>query len=150
MTMHQIIETLNNFVPFSEDDHENSNETYFDNLLWVLENREDFELAFESIFNLFEKYPLTDFGMPGTFVHTLEKFVGHYEKYLFESLKRRPTPMTILMLNRIINGEQNIIIKQNLIDKLQSYLDHPLVEKETADSIKDFVAYQNKINNQSN
>ena len=150
MTIHQIIETLNNFIPFSEDDAENSNVRYFENLLWDLQNKEDFELAFESIFNLFEKYPLIDFGMPGAFVHTLEKFVGRYEKYLFESLKRRPTPMTILMLNRIINAEKNIIIKQNLIDRLQSYLDHPLVEKETADLIMDFVAYQNKIINQSN
>lgn len=142
MTIYQIIEALNNFIPFNEDDPENSNETYFDDLLKQLENKEDFELAFEPIFHLFEKYPLTDFGMPGTFVHTLETFTGYYENYLFESLKRRPTPITILMLNRIINAEQNIIIKESLIDRLQSYLDHPFIDNITADIIKNFVAYQ--------
>ena len=111
-----------------------------------LENNDDFELAIEPIFKLIEKYPLTDFGSPGPFVHTLESFTGHYESYLFESLNRRPTRLTIWMLNRIINGEQNIIIKQNLIDRLHSFIHHPLIDEETIDTINGFIAFQNKTN----
>ena len=145
MTTQQIIETLNNFIPFSDDDNENDNESYFYSPMDELIKKEDYELAIEPIFKLIEKYPLTDFGSPGPFVHTLESFVGHYENYLYESLKRKPTPLTIWMFNRIINGEQNIIIKQNLIDRLQSFLDHPDVDKETVDTIKGFITYQNRI-----
>lgn len=145
MTTNQIIETLNNFAPFREDDPENDNESFFYKPMEELKSNEDFELAIEPIFKLIEKHPLTDFGSPGPLVHTLESFAGQYEKYLFESLKRKPTTLTIWMLNRIINGEQNIIIKQNLIDRLQSFLDHPFIDKETIGTIKEFIVYQSKI-----
>lgn len=144
MTTQQIIETLKNFIPFNEEDPENDNESFFYKPMAELRLKEDFELVIEPIFKLIEKYPLIDFGWPGPFVHSLESFVGHYEDYLFESLKRRPTPLTVWMLNRIINQEKNEIIKTNLIDRLLSLLRHPLIEKETIDRIKDFVEYQNK------
>ncbi|MDN3657058.1 hypothetical protein QWZ08_15520 [Ferruginibacter paludis] len=144
MSIYQIIEKLNNFIPFSEDNAANSNEIPLDDILSDLEKEKDFELAFDPIFNLLEKYPTTDFGSPGPIVHTIEKFIGYYESHLFESLNRKPTPLTILMLNRIINGEKNIIIKQNLIDRLQAYLDHPSINTQTAEVIKGFVDYQNK------
>ena len=150
MTVYQIIDTLNNFIPISEDDEEKNNESYFSQIMEFIKNKEDLELTIEPIFSLIEKYPLTDFGMPGPFIHKLESFIGYYENYLFESLQRRPTQLTILMLNRIINGEQNIIIKQNLIDRLQSYSDHPLLDEESNELIKDFVEYQNEINKDSN
>ena len=143
MTIEQIIETLNNFTPFEENDLENDNESYFYTPMEELENNKQFELAFFPIFKLIEKYPETDFGSPGPLVHTLESFPGKYEDYLFESLKRRPTPLTVLMFNRIINGEQNGIIKQNLIDRLPLLLDHPLINEETANLIKGFIEYQN-------
>jgi hypothetical protein len=145
MTTQQIIKLLNDFVPFTDDDIQNDNESYFYDFMDDLKHNDDFALAIEPIFKLIEKYPLTDFGSPGSFVHTLESFVGRYESYLFESLKRRPTPLTVWMFNRIINAEQNSIIKKNLVDRLNSLIDHPLVEKETIDTIKDFVAFQNSI-----
>ena len=145
MTTHQIIKLLNDFVPFNDDDTQYDNESYFYESMEDLEHNDDFQLAIEPIFKLIEKYPLTDFGSPGPFVHTLESFVGHYESDLFESLKRRPTPLTIWMLNRIINAEQNIVIKQNLIDRLHSLINHPLADKKTVDTIKDFIIFQNKL-----
>ena len=144
MTTIEIIEILNDVTPFSNDDPENNNESFFYEIMDELKSKEDFEMAIEPIFKLIEKYPQTDFGSPGPFVHTLESFVGHYEKYLYESLNRRPTPLTILMYNRIINGENNIIIKQYLIDRLESFLTHPLIDKETTNAINSFVDYQRK------
>ncbi|OQP63334.1 hypothetical protein A3860_25950 [Niastella vici] len=92
-----------------------------------------------------EKYPATDFGSSGPLVHTLESFSGRYENYLFESLNRRPTVLTIWMFNRIINAEQNILIRQNMVDRLQALLTHPFVDKETSDDINRFVEYQRQI-----
>ena len=144
MTIQQIIETLNTFTPFEEDDLENDNESCFYALMEEVKKSKDYELAFDPIFKLIEKYPQADFGTPGPFVHTLESFPGKYEDYLFESLKRKPTSLTVLMFNRIINGEQNSIIKQNLIDRLPLLLDHPLINEETVNTIKGFIEYQNE------
>jgi hypothetical protein len=145
MTTTEILKLLNDFVPFDENDPIYDNESYFYKPMDELRLNSDFELAIEPIFKTIEKFPSTDFGSPGPFVHTLESFAGHYESYLFDSLKRRPTPLTIWMLNRIINAEQNIIIKQNLIDRLHSFIHHPLADKETIDTINGFIAFQNKI-----
>jgi len=144
MTTHQIIELLNDFIPFSNNDPENDNEAFFYKSMDELKSKEDFEKAIEPIFKLIEKYPQTDFGSPGPFVHTLEFFTGYYEDYLFESLNRRPTLLTVLMLNSIINEEDNLIIKQNLMDRLESLLTHPSLDKEATDAINSFVAYQKK------
>lgn len=43
-----------------------------------------------------------DLGTPGPLVHTLEALPG-YERWLLESLRRRPAPLSVLMLNRILN-----------------------------------------------
>jgi hypothetical protein len=43
-----------------------------------------------------------EFGTPGPMVHELEKLVG-YEPQLIESVTRFPTPLTIWMVNRIMN-----------------------------------------------
>jgi hypothetical protein len=144
MTTQQIIETINNFTPFSDNDSENDNESFFYESMEELKSKRDFKLAIEPIFKLIEKNPLSDFGFPRPFVHTLESFIGDYENYLFESLNRRPTPLTVFMLNRIINGEKNIIIKENLILRLKALLTHPSLDKETTDAINRFVTYQTK------
>jgi hypothetical protein len=144
MTTPEIIKLLNDFVPFDKDDPNYENESYFYTPMDDLRVNSDFELAIEPIFKTIEKFPSTDFGSPGPFVHTLESFDGHYESYLFESLKRRPTPLTIWMLNRIINAEPNILIMQDLIDRLYSFIHHPLIDKETIDTINGFIAFQNK------
>ena len=145
MTTYQIIQLLDNFTPFSEDNSEYDNESYFYEIMDELKSKKDVSLAIESIFKLIEKHPSTDFGSPGPLVHTIESLIGLYENNLFESLNRRPTPLTLWMLNRIINGEHNIIIKQNLIDRLSSYLEHPSNDKKTIDTIKEFLDHQNKI-----
>jgi len=146
MTTVEIIKLLTDFIPFEKDDPNNDNESYFYKPMDDLIANSDSELAIESIFRTIEKFPSTDFGSPGPFVHTLESFEGLYEIYLFESLKRKPTYLTVLMLNRIINAEQNIIIKQNLIDRLHALIYHPLIDKETIDSIDGFIDFQNKLN----
>jgi hypothetical protein len=43
-----------------------------------------------------------DLGTPGPLVHTLEALPG-YEPWLIESIRRRPAPLSLLMLHRILN-----------------------------------------------
>lgn len=44
-----------------------------------------------------------DLGTPGPLVHALESLPG-YERWLIESIRRRPAPLSVLMLNRILNS----------------------------------------------
>lgn len=61
----------------------------------------------EPTLRFIEEHPRLDFGRPGPLVHYVESFYGNdYEGLLVESVKRCPTPHTLLMLLRIINGEE--------------------------------------------
>lgn len=86
-----------------EDDPE-TNEVLLDNILDDLFENEDADKVIPTLFDLIEKYPGADLGTPGPTVHTLESFDGQYEDHLFSSLDKKPAPLTVLMLNRIINA----------------------------------------------
>ena|SRR5260221_123223 len=146
MTTDQIIEILNGFVPFSDDDIENDNESFLSNLMDELRTQSDFQRAVNPIFLLIEKYPHAHFGNPGPLVHVLESRNGLYEDLLQESLNRKPTPLTIWMLNRMINAEKNSIIKENLFARLTSLSTHSYIDSKTKEVIQDFVDFQNKLN----
>ena len=45
MTVYQIIDVLNNFIPISEDDKEKNNESYFSQIMEFIKNKEDLELT---------------------------------------------------------------------------------------------------------
>jgi hypothetical protein len=60
------------------------------------------------IFNLIERLDdayLGTPGLPGLLVHTLEDWPGIYEPLLAESVRRHPTPLTTLMVQRIIRAK---------------------------------------------
>ena len=70
---------------------------------WAASNA-GFEVV-EPVLRFMEKYPSIDYGTPGPLVHFVERFFGKgYEAELLESIKRNPTPHTVGMLNRLING----------------------------------------------
>jgi len=144
MTTDEIIETLSSFVPFADDVIENDNEQFLARLMDELKAKPDFERAVNPIFELIEKYPDADFGNPGPLVHTLEATNGLYEDSLQKSLNRKPTRLTVWMLNRIINAERNEIIKENLISRLISLRNHPLIDSATKDFVQDFIEHQTK------
>src|SRR5574338_93795 len=59
----------------------------------------------EPVLQFMEEYPAIDFGMPGALVHFVERFYRKgYEEKLVESVQRKPTSVTVWMLNRVING----------------------------------------------
>ncbi len=70
-----------------------------------IEGRPEAIKAVPDLLMLLEQNPEVDWGMPGPVVHTVEGISGDaYELLLLESIRRAPTPHTLWMLNRVING----------------------------------------------
>jgi hypothetical protein len=51
-----------------------------------------------------ERLSDSDLESPGSLVHTMENYVGAYEDLLADSVSRKPTTLTVWMVNRILNG----------------------------------------------
>lgn len=83
--------------------------------------------AVEPILRFMEEHPSIDFGMPGALVHFVERFYGKgYENNLIESVKKKPTPVTVWMLNRIINGAKYPQLKSQCIEIMKQIKANPL------------------------
>src|SRR5437773_2057684 len=72
-----------------------------------------------------ERMPDTEMGAPGPLVHALERMSGRYENELVESIKRKPTPLAIWMVNGILNGTRSREQRQYYMDLLRFAVDHP-------------------------
>jgi len=140
MTTQEIIIEINRMNVESSDDFGSLER--IDELTDLLKINSDGYLACEYLISLLERYSNVEFGTPGEPVHTLEKFRGHYEFFLYQSLERRPTQMTVWMLNRIINAETNAEQKNELLDRLKNCLNHPLANEMTKESTLTFLKYQ--------
>ncbi|MEM6843066.1 MAG: hypothetical protein AAF632_12630 [Bacteroidota bacterium] len=116
-TTNEIIRELQEFIPVT-DDPRTSNELLLDEILKDFYKNEDAKLIIPALFELLEKYPEADFGVPGPIIHTLESFEDDYEEHLFLSIKRKPVPMTILMLNRIVNASENLSERTKYVQTL--------------------------------
>lgn len=71
--------------------------------------RQDVALeAVEPVLKFMEDNPAIDYGAPGPLTHFIERFhQSGYDEALLASLDRRPTPYTIWLLNRLINGTRD-------------------------------------------
>ncbi len=78
----------------------------------------------EPILRFMESHPDLDYGAPGPLVHFLETLDG-YHRLLFESVDRQPTPHTLSMLNRVINGTTGRV-RSKLLHLLGRATHHPL------------------------
>lgn len=139
----EIIEELKRFEPVDEESLE-SNELLLDTILEDLFENEDASLVIPSLFELLENYPDADFGAPGTIVHTLEGFEGQYEEQLFLSLSRRPSPLSVLMLNRIINSLSDTKKKKDYIELLHQLSISESINQNAKEEAKSFYNYQLK------
>lgn len=139
MTTDEVIQALSSFVPTERTDDDNV--TYFYELMEHLKHNSDKERAIEPIFRLIEKFPHIDYGSPGPLAHTLESFHDIYRDHLLGSLDRKPTPLTVWMLNRLANADQNYLEHKALTEKMHSLLHHPDLDEETRGAIEDFVDF---------
>lgn len=140
MTTDEIIQALQAFQPAERSDDDNV--SYFYDLMEALKQNADKEKAIEPIFRLIEKYPHIDYGSPGPLVHTLESFHEYYHDALIASLDRRPTPLTVWMLNRLTNADQDYLEHKMLTEKMHALLQHPELDELTKGAIEDFTEFQ--------
>lgn len=92
------------------------------------------------MFDLIERLSDVDLGSPGPLVHTLEKWRGRYEKHLVESIARKPTSLTVWMVNRILNGKPvDLAVWLKL---LQSIASHPSASEDAKLDAREFLRFQ--------
>jgi hypothetical protein len=92
------------------------------------------------MFRTMERLDGVDLGTPGPLVHTLETWRGWYEKLLAESLRRKPTPLSVWMVNRILNGRPPDAA--SWIALLRSVADNAAASDETKAQAEGFIEYQ--------
>ncbi|MGC3990345.1 MAG: hypothetical protein QM796_11825 [Chthoniobacteraceae bacterium] len=110
-------ELLNDFSALKASDFDNEAEGLekLRHLTEELMTHSHPEMGILALFLVMERMPDTEMGTPGPLVHTLEKMRGYYEPELIESIKRQPSNLSVWMVNRIMNGT-------NDVKQLQAYL----------------------------
>ena len=98
--------------------------------------------VFPDFFALIERLSDSELGTPGPLVHTMEKHSGHYEQLLADSLKRKPTDLTVWMVNRILNGEPADSVFW--MDQLSTAAEHPSATPLVKEQALHFIEFQKK------
>jgi len=97
--------------------------------------------AVNHVLRFMEDNPDIDYGMPGALVHFLERFYMHgYEDELIASIRRKPTPHTVWMLNRLINGTKSPDVRSRYIDELKKAKNAHQLDGETLSRIDHFLS----------
>jgi hypothetical protein len=135
-----VIEALEAFVP-AEDDGETTGRLYeiFDGF----REQPGREAAMSAIFGVIERFPDAELGTPGPLVHELEAMAG-YEKELRNSIGRQPAPLSIWMVNRILNTTMSWDTREGWLSLLRSVLIHPKADELSRQEAMDFLAHQDQ------
>lgn len=72
----------------------------------------------EPILQFLADHPNADVGSPGPLVHLLEEHYPTYVQPLINSIQTSPSPSTIWMLNRIMNGKLGHEVYARCLDLL--------------------------------
>jgi len=97
--------------------------------------------AIQSMFELMERFPDADLGAPGPLVHEIEAIDG-YQAFLRQSLRRRPTDLTLWMVNRILNSELDEESRRSWLNELRAVASHPDAPASAREAAARFVARQ--------
>ncbi len=95
----------------------------------------------ETILEFIERLDAYDLGSPGPLVHTLEK-LPNYEEHLYRSVERLPTPLTMWMVNRILNVTEDEAKRERWLLLLRQSLIHLLASAETKRNARHFMDFQ--------
>ena len=101
------------------------------------------EQAMDAMFRMMESLPNSELGTPGPLVHGLEKFKD-YEPRLIESVRRLPTPLSVWMVNRILNTTLPKARRESWLSLLEESLDRPDISDELRAEILDFLEHQKR------
>lgn len=97
----------------------------------------------EPILRFMEGHPEIDYGTPGPLVHFMEEFWGRgYDEEVLASIKRMPTPHTVWLLNRLINGARSDAERNTLIAAMEQARHSPRAGPETIQDLEDFLEFQ--------
>ncbi|WP_009964708.1 hypothetical protein [Verrucomicrobium spinosum] len=100
------------------------------------------ERAIRPMFDLMERLPASDLGSPGPLVHALEKMAGRYEAELVESIRRKPTTLSVWMVNRILNVTSKPRQREFYLELLRLVIEHPEVSQTEQDQAQRFIEHQ--------
>ncbi len=90
----------------------------------------------DPVLQFIERHSDLDFGMPGPLVHFVEQYFGQgYEEKLLRSLARKPTILTVWMLNRVVNGTHEPARRRPLLEALDSARLHPLANLNVVEQV---------------
>lgn len=89
-----------------------------------------------------ERLDGADLGSPGPLVHALEACNG-FEPFLKASLRRKPTALSVWMINRILNSDPQDA--EDWLGLLASAGAHPKASEQTKADALEFLAYQNRL-----
>lgn len=92
------------------------------------------------MFDVMERLDEVDLGSPGPLVHVLESARPSYEAMLAESVERKPSPLTVWMVNRILNSERSD--RTFWLGILGRAAKHPNASPETRREAESFLAHQ--------
>ena len=94
---------------------------------------------------LFERYPEEDNEVLWGLLHGIEDIPGSNESVI-ASVQRRPSLMTVLMLNRMINAGQIQSAGVDLLDHIRSVATDSVVPEAIRSRAQRFIDYQMKKN----
>jgi hypothetical protein len=94
-----------------------------------------------ALFQLVERCPDTYFGNPGPIVHALESFAD-FETGLEASVKRRPVPSTIVMINRALNLQMTESKRKKWLNLLEESTYHPAANQTVRTEAQGILQYQ--------
>jgi hypothetical protein len=95
---------------------------------WVASGIEP-EAVLQAVLRFMEQHPDIDYGMPGALAHFIEQVrAPEYNEEVIASIARVPTMMTIVLLNRLINGTATQAGRRPLISCMR--LTRPKIEND--------------------
>ena len=104
-----------------------------------LKARDDPERWAPLLYAFMERLGDTEIGSPGPVVHALESWAG-YRPLLADSLRRLPTPLSVWMANRVLNGDPPDA--DEWLALMRVVAEHPSATPLTRDEARDFLEYQ--------
>lgn len=82
-----------------------------------------------------------DFGLPGPLVRYVERWCDRgYEQKLVESIRRKPAPHTVWMLNRVINGTPDPQERKRFVEIMEGIRSNPRADAATLAEVEEFLS----------
>lgn len=99
--------------------------------------------AIMPLLEIFERHPVSDFGIPGDIMDFVEGFDNKvYVPLLLESFERRPSVTTAWAVNRVLNITREPKERQHIFDLMKTALTREDLESEVREQVQHVLDYQ--------